>query len=70
MKKQTIVVRKNEIGVAGPALAAMIGKVKTTLVAGAMWVMPWKTRSDSPRELRRSRGAVLLTPSVRRKSSA
>ena len=40
MKKQTIVVRRNESGIAGPALAAMIGNVKTTFVAGAMWVMP------------------------------
>ena len=31
---------KKESGIAGPALDAMIGKVKTMFVAGAMWVMP------------------------------
>jgi hypothetical protein len=36
MSRQTIVVRRKEIGIAGPALSAMIGKVNTTLVAGAM----------------------------------
>ena len=36
MKKQTIVVRKNEIGMVGPAFRAMIGNVKTMLIDGAM----------------------------------
>jgi hypothetical protein len=36
MKRQTIVVRRNEMGIAGPAFIAMIGNVNTTLVAGAM----------------------------------
>ena len=43
MKKQTIVVRKNEIGMAGPALSAMIGNVNTMLIDGAMCVIPWNT---------------------------
>jgi hypothetical protein len=65
MKKQTIVVRKNEIGMAGPALRAMIGNVKTMLIDGAMCVMPWNTTWGRSRTLRRSRGAaVLLTVSA------
>jgi hypothetical protein len=58
MKKQTIVAKRNESGMTGPALNAMIGNVNTTLVAGAMCVTPWKTSSESPRELRRSWGCA------------
>jgi len=54
MKKHTIVVRKNEIGMAGPALSAMTGNVKTTLIEGAIWVMPWNTTCGRPSALRRS----------------
>ena len=66
MKKQTIVVRKNEIGMAGPALRAMIGNVKTMLIDGAMCVMPWNTTWGRSRTLRRNRGpaAVLLAVSA------
>jgi hypothetical protein len=39
-KKQTIVENRNESGMSGPALRAMIGKVNTILVAGAMCVTP------------------------------
>src|SRR5579871_308241 len=56
MKRQTMVARSSEIGIAGPALSAMIGKAKMTLLAGAMWVMAWKTSSERPRELARSWG--------------
>jgi len=35
-----MVVSRNDIGIAGPAFAAIIGKVNTTFVAGAMCVMP------------------------------
>ena len=54
MKKHTIVVSRNEIGMAGPALSAMTGNVKTTLIDGAMCVMPWKTTCGRPSALRRS----------------
>src|ERR1700758_1008647 len=60
MKKQMIVVRKNEIGIVGPALRAMIGNVKTTLIDGAMCVMPWNTTWGRSRTLRRSRGVPVL----------
>jgi hypothetical protein len=40
MKKQTIVEGGNDSGIAGPACAAMIGKVNKMLVAGAMCVTP------------------------------
>jgi len=43
MKKQTIVVSRNEIGMAGPALRAMIVNVNTMLIDGSMCVMPWNT---------------------------
>ena len=55
MKKQTIVVSRNEIGMAGPALRAMIGNVNTMLIDGAMCVMPWNTTWGRSRTLRRSR---------------
>ncbi len=65
MKKQTIVVRKNEIGIAGPALRAMIGNVNTMLIDGAMCVIPWNTTCGRSRTLRRNRaGAVLLAVSA------
>src|SRR6516225_5336127 len=65
MKKQTIVVRKNEIGIAGPALRAMIGNVNTMLIDGAMCVMPWNTTWGRSRTLRRNRAvAVLLAVSA------
>src|SRR5580693_5709333 len=66
MNKQTIVVSRNEIGMAGPALRAMIGNVKTILIDGAMCVMPWKTTCGRSRTLRRSRavGAVLAVSAV------
>ena len=54
MNKQTIVVSRNEIGMAGPALSAMTGNVKTTLIDGAMCVMPWKTTCGRPSVFRRS----------------
>jgi hypothetical protein len=54
MKRQMIVDNRNEIGITGPALRAMIGKVNTMLVAGAMCVTPWNTSSARPSELRRS----------------
>src|SRR5579871_35268 len=60
IKKHTMVVRKKETGISGPALAAMMGKVNTTLVAGAMWVMPWKTSSLRPSELRRRCDAAFV----------
>src|SRR5579863_8172709 len=56
MKRQTMVARSSEIGITGPALSAMMGNAKTTLLAGAMWVMAWKTSSERPRELARSWG--------------
>ena len=59
MKKQTIVARRNESGISGPALRAMIGNVNTILVAGAMCVTPWNTSSGRPSELRRSLGSVV-----------
>ena len=40
MKKQTIVDSSNESGMSGPACRAMIGNVKTMLVAGAICVTP------------------------------
>ena len=43
MKKQTIVVSEDEIGIAGPAFRAMIGNLKTMLIEVAMCVTPWKT---------------------------
>ena len=49
---------RNESGMTGPALSAMIGKVKTIFVAGAMWVTPWNTSSGRPSELRRSWGSA------------
>ena len=52
--KQMIVASRNESGMTGPALRAMMGNVNTTLVAGAMCVTAWKTNSESPSELRRS----------------
>ena len=75
MKKQTIVVSRNEIGMSGPALRAMIGNVNTMLIDGAMCVMPWNTTWGRPRALRRSCGvaveltvsAVTGTPSALRK---
>src|SRR6516225_6529284 len=60
MKKQTIVVSRNEIGMAGPALRAMIGNVNTTLIDGAMCVMPWNTTWGRSRTLRRSRAVPVL----------
>jgi hypothetical protein len=54
IKKQTIVASSNESGISGPALRAMIGKVNTMLVAGAMCVTPWNTSSGRPSELWRS----------------
>ena len=59
MKKQTIVVRRNEMGMSGPALAAMTGNVNTMLIDGAMCVIPWKTTSGRPSAPRRRRGAAL-----------
>src|ERR1700722_968470 len=58
MKKQTIVVRKNEIGMSGPAFSAMTGNVNTMLSDGAMCVMPWNTTCGRPRAPRRSCGAL------------
>ena len=58
MKKHTMVVSRNEIGIVGPALSAMIGNVKTTLIDGAMCVMPWNTTCGRPSALRRSWGVV------------
>ena len=49
---------RKESGISGPALRAMIGNVNTMLVAGAMWVTPWKISSGSPSELRRSWGSM------------
>jgi hypothetical protein len=49
-----MVARRREIGITGPALRAMMGKAKMTLLAGAMWVTAWKTSSERPRELERS----------------
>jgi hypothetical protein len=54
MNRQTIVASSSEIGIVGPALRAMIGKVKMTLLAGAMWVTAWKTSSERPSEFDRS----------------
>src|SRR5579864_6518217 len=58
IKKQTMVASSSESGISGPALRAMIGKVNTMLVAGAMCVTPWKTSSGRPSELRRSSGSA------------
>src|ERR1700733_15183952 len=58
IKKQTMVANRNESGMTGPALRAMIGNVNTMLVAGAMWVTPWKMSSGSTSELRRSWGSM------------
>src|SRR5580658_10447832 len=59
MKKQTTVASRNDSGISGPALSAMIGNVNTMLVAGAMCVTPWNTSSRRPSELRRSLGSVV-----------
>lgn len=40
IKQHTMVVSKNEMGVAGPDLRAITGKVKMMLVAGAICVIP------------------------------
>jgi hypothetical protein len=53
MKTHTIVVSRNEIGMSGPALRAMIGNVNTTLIDGAMCVMPWNTTCGKPSTFRR-----------------
>jgi len=45
---------------AGPALRAMIGNVNTTLIDGAMCVMPWNTTWGRSRTLRRSRAVPVL----------
>src|SRR6267154_243903 len=60
MKKQTIVVSRNEIGMAGPALRAMIGNVNTMLIDGAMCVMPWNTTWGRSRTLRRNRAVPVV----------
>ena len=48
MNRQTIVVSRNEIGMAGPALAAISGNVKTMFSDGAMCVIPWNTTCGRP----------------------
>jgi len=40
MKQQTVVVSKKEMGMAGPDLRAITGKVRMMLAAGAMCVIP------------------------------
>jgi len=40
MKKQTMTERSKERGIVAPAWAAITGKVNTTLMAGAICVMP------------------------------
>src|SRR5579862_1653212 len=59
MKMHTIVVSKNEMGMSGPALRAMTGNANTTLIDGAMWVMPWNTTCGRPSTLRWRRAAVV-----------
>src|ERR1700728_2768857 len=54
MNRQTIVASRNEIGMAGPALRAMIGNANRILAAGAMCVTPWNTSSGRPSAFRRS----------------
>jgi hypothetical protein len=49
-----MVERMKESGMAAPARWAMAGNMKTTLVAGAIWVTAWKTNSVRPSELCRS----------------
>src|ERR1700675_3243823 len=56
MKTQTMVVSKNESGMAGPAFRAIIGNANSMLAAGAMCVTPWNTSSGRPSALRRSCG--------------
>jgi len=40
IKKQTMTERSMERGIVAPAWAAITGSVNTTLMAGAMWVIP------------------------------
>src|ERR1035438_6809838 len=58
IKKQMMVASRNESGISGPALRAMIGNVKTMLVAGAIWVTLWKISSGRPSEFRRRWGSM------------
>jgi hypothetical protein len=41
MKKQAIMLRSIEMSITVPALSAIRGRRKMTLVAGEMWVIPW-----------------------------
>jgi hypothetical protein len=59
MKTHTIVVSRNEMGMSGPALRAMTGNVNTTLIDGAMCVMPWNTTCGRSSTFRRREGVVV-----------
>jgi hypothetical protein len=47
------------MGMVGPALRAMTGNVNTTLIDGAMCVMPWNTTCGRPSTFRWRRAAVV-----------
>ena len=64
MKTHTIVVSRNEMGMVGPALRAMTGNVNTTLIDGAMCVMPWNTTCGRPSTFWRRRAGVAVAASA------